>query len=98
MDSFNVADLCQLHQWNLWQKEEKSIARLPVAFDKWRHKTVTSIDFAISALQKIVVSVLHSIGLNPTQEKLTKRGYNLDALIKLKQRKVGDEVDGGSPK
>jgi len=49
-----------------------------------------------SALQNDVFSQLSSLGFKPEEEVLTKRGYRLDAVVEVKGKKIGIEVDGPS--
>ena len=96
MDSFNIAHLNQLYQWHIWQTKENSNAGLPPVLERQCYEAFTSTEPRISFFQRDVVSVLRSIGLNPTEEVLTQRGYSLDALIEVNGKKVGVEVDGPS--
>ena len=49
-----------------------------------------------SELQKKVVLVLRSLGLNVDEEMQTESGYFLDATIKQNGKVIGLEVDGPS--
>jgi hypothetical protein len=94
MERFTAPQLCQLYQWHLWQQEEKSTAGLPPAFEKKCYDAFISVEPQVSDLQKNVVSVLHSIGLNPKEEQLGKKGYSLDALVEVNGKQIAIEVDG----
>jgi len=45
-------------------------------------------------MQDDVVAQLSSIGLRPEVEKLTEKGYRLDAFVDANGKKVALEVDG----
>ncbi|KAL7530568.1 hypothetical protein ACHAXR_003568, partial [Thalassiosira sp. AJA248-18] len=96
MNKFCVAELRQLYQWHLWQKEEKGNTGLPPVFQERCYEAFLP-DETVSAFQKGVVSVLRSIGLKPKEEQLTQKGYSLDALVEVNGRKVGVEVEVDGP-
>mmetsp|Transcript_7488 Transcript_7488/g.13469 ORF Transcript_7488/g.13469 Transcript_7488/m.13469 type:complete len:606 (+) Transcript_7488:178-1995(+) len=96
MDSFNVAQFSQLYQWHIWQKEENSYTGLPLVFERRCYEVFTSLNPTISLLQRNVSSVLRSIDLVPKEEEVTQKGYSIDALVEVKGKKVGVEVDGPS--
>ncbi|KAL7529633.1 hypothetical protein ACHAXR_003063, partial [Thalassiosira sp. AJA248-18] len=93
---FDTASLCQLYQWDIWQKEERHSAGLPSELKMKCYVAFTSQEFHTSGFQKDVVSVLRSIGLNPREEVLTPRGFSLDALVEIDGKQVGVEMDGPS--
>lgn len=94
IDEFKVAQLRQLYQWHLWQKEKKSSNGLPFAFEGKCYKAFISTEPRGSCFQMDVMSVLRSIGLSPKEEYLTSKGYSLDALVEVNGNKIGIEVDG----
>ncbi|KAL7538009.1 hypothetical protein ACHAXR_008216, partial [Thalassiosira sp. AJA248-18] len=91
---FSDAQVSQLYQWHIWQKEEKGNTGLPPGFGERCYEAFTSTKPAVSALQRDVVSVLRSIGLSPKEEQLTQRGFSLDSIVEVNGQKVGVEVDG----
>ncbi|KAL7530600.1 hypothetical protein ACHAXR_004948 [Thalassiosira sp. AJA248-18] len=93
---FPLKGLAQLHQWNLWQEELESNVCLPASLQEKCYDAFVTQGFHQSAFQDNVISVLSSIGLEPEEEVLTKRGYRLDALVEVNGSKVGIEVDGPS--
>ncbi|KAL7529705.1 hypothetical protein ACHAXR_003107, partial [Thalassiosira sp. AJA248-18] len=95
-NEFTFEGLAQLHQWNLWQEELKSSIRLPPSLQEKCFDAFISRVPNASALQDNVISALSSIGLEPKEEVLTKRGYRLDALVEVDGKKFGIEVDGPS--
>jgi len=88
--------LSQLHQWHLWQEELKSNIRLSPSLRKKCYDAFISAATQSSALQDDVTLELISIGLQPKEEFLTERGYRLDALVEVDEKKIGIEVDGPS--
>ena len=94
MDYFNAIELSQLYQWHLCQKEEKSYIGLPIYLERECHEAFTSTKPTISLLQRDAVSLLRSIGLKPTEEVLTLKGYSLDIIVDLNGMEVGIEIDG----
>jgi hypothetical protein len=97
---FNEKDLCQLHQWHLWQAKESSKPKssLPQSMIYDCHHAFANGDETVSELQRDVVASLRAIGLNPKQEFLTQSGYgySLDVLVEICGEKIGIEVDGPS--
>jgi len=93
-DEFRTESLSQLHQWQLWQEESKSDVGLPLSLRNKCYKSFISQRIENSAVQDDVISVLSSIGLRPEVEKLTERGYRLDALVDVNGKKIAVEVDG----
>ncbi|KAL7527627.1 hypothetical protein ACHAXR_004634, partial [Thalassiosira sp. AJA248-18] len=96
MNRFSDAQCCQLYQWHLWQKEEKGNTGLPPVFQERCYEAFTSTKPTVSALQRDVVAVLHSIGLTTKEEQMTQWGFSLDATVEMNGQKVGVEVDGPS--
>jgi len=95
-DEFTLEALSQLHQWQLWHEELESNIGLPSSLEEKCYEAFISTVPRPSALQYGVISELSSIGLQPEEEKLTKRGYRLDALVEMNGKKIGIEVDGPS--
>jgi hypothetical protein len=95
-NDFVMENLCQLHQWPLWQEELKSDIRLPQSLREMCQKAFLSRLAKPSRLQDDVISVLASMGLQPEEEVLTKSGYRTDALVEANEKKIGIEVDGPS--
>ena len=93
-DEFIIKSLCQLHQWQLWQKELESSTRLPPSLQKKCYEAFISRGPGPSLIQDDVTAELFSIGLQPEKGKLTERGYRLDALVDVNGNKIGIEVDG----
>ncbi|KAL7534375.1 hypothetical protein ACHAXR_005828, partial [Thalassiosira sp. AJA248-18] len=95
-NKFSDAQFSQLYQWHIWQKEEKGNTGLPPGFGERCYEAFTRTKPTVSALQRGVVSVLHSIGFEPKEEQLTQWGFSLDATVEVNGRNVGVEVDGPS--
>eukprot|EP00579_Thalassiosira_antarctica_P011504 CAMPEP_0201911768 /NCGR_PEP_ID=MMETSP0903-20130614/2602_1 /ASSEMBLY_ACC=CAM_ASM_000552 /TAXON_ID=420261 /ORGANISM="Thalassiosira antarctica, Strain CCMP982" /LENGTH=502 /DNA_ID=CAMNT_0048446557 /DNA_START=456 /DNA_END=1964 /DNA_ORIENTATION=- len=95
-DEFTLEGLSQLHQWHLWQEDLNSNIDCPHHFKEKCYEAFLSRVPRPSALQDDVISELSSIGLQPEEEKLTERGYRLDALVEVNGEKIGIEVDGPS--
>ena len=95
-NEFNVENLRQLYQWQLWQQELESNVTLPPSLQKKCYDTFISRVPEPSKLQDDVISQLSSIGLELEEEVQTKSGYRLDALVQVNGKKVGVEVDGPS--
>ena len=70
--------------------------KLPTSLAETCYNAFISEEPTPSALQDDVISELKSIGLEPEEEVLTKRGYRLDAVLDVNGKKVGIEVDGPS--
>lgn len=92
----NIGNLSQLHQWNLWQQELKSDIRLPPSLREKCHEAFLHRVPKSSKFQRDVISEIIFIGLVPEEEKLTEKGYRLDALVEVDGTKIGIEVDGPS--
>ncbi|KAL7482688.1 hypothetical protein ACHAW6_008339 [Cyclotella cf. meneghiniana] len=96
-EKFNIRELCQLHQWILWQKEIESELTLDSSFQKLCYNAYTKRLPNPSGLQNSVMTELKSIGLEPQEEyRLADCGYILDALVEVNGKSVGIEVDGPS--
>ena len=93
-EDFNVENLAQLHQWQLWQEEIKSNVSLSSPFQKKCYDAFVSTAPRPSKLQDDVISQLSSMALELEEEVLTKSGYRLDALFEVNGKKIGVEVDG----
>ncbi|KAL3794747.1 hypothetical protein HJC23_012757 [Cyclotella cryptica] len=94
-DKFSLRELCQLHQWILWQKEIKSDLTVPSNFQQLCYNAYIKRSPSSSAFQRSVISELKSIGLEPQEEYLLADcGYMLDALVEVNGESVGIEVDG----
>ncbi|KAL3798158.1 hypothetical protein HJC23_005719 [Cyclotella cryptica] len=97
MDDFDSEGLCQLHQWSLWRKELNAANLLPPTLEKrCRNEIIEKTVQHRSWLQKDVILQLKAMGLEPTEEVLTRSGYSLDAIIDMGENKIGIEVDGPS--
>ena len=95
-DEFNIDELFQLHQWQLWQEELKSNVSLPPSLQKKCCDTFISRVPEPSKLQDDVISQLSLMGLELEEEVLTESGYRLDALVEVNGKTVAIEVDGPS--
>ena len=95
-NDFDYQGLRQLHQWNLWRKELKSDIVLPHGLGSRCLNEFKKQSIITSELQKKVVSVLRSLGLNVDEEVQTESGYFLDATIKQNGKVIGLEIDGPS--
>eukprot|EP00956_Cyclotella_meneghiniana_P040621 scaffold200815_cov53-Cyclotella_meneghiniana.AAC.4 len=93
---FTKEELRQLHQWHLWQTKELANGGLPKSMQDKCEQMFLSSGTTSSKLQKDVVRELKDLSLNPFEEYQTQSGYSLDALIEIKGKKVGVEVDGPS--
>ena len=95
-DEFDIQGLCQLHQWQLWQKELKCDVQLPSSFQNQCYNAFISQELKGSKFQDAVISELSSIGLELKleEEVLTTSGYHIDALVEVNGKKIGVEVDG----
>jgi GTPase Era involved in 16S rRNA processing len=93
-DGFSIENICQLHQWHLWQTKEKSRNGLPEELQDRCYKEFISEEPTRSKLQDDVVEQLSSIGLNPKEEALMDSGYRIDALVEVNGKTIGVEVDG----
>eukprot|EP00956_Cyclotella_meneghiniana_P040619 scaffold200815_cov53-Cyclotella_meneghiniana.AAC.2 len=92
----NIEGMRQLYQWHLWQTKEKANKGLPASLQDKCKQAFLSAGTKTSTLQKDVVRELKNMNLNPVEGYRTKSGYSLDALIEIKGKKVGVEVDGPS--
>jgi hypothetical protein len=95
-NGFSLEDLSQLHQWHLWQTKEKSNVGVPESLQDRCYKAFTSQSVHPSKFQEDVVSQLSSIGLNPKEEELLGSGYRIDAIVEVRGKTIGVEVDGPS--
>ena len=93
-NEFNLDELTQLYQWQLWQEEIKSSVSLPSSLQQKCYDAFISEDPNPSKLQDDVISQLSSMGLELEEEVLTKSGYRLDAFVEVNGKKIGIEVDG----
>ena len=93
-DGFVHEALSQLYQWHLWQTKEKCNPGLSEGLLDKCHEAFISQDLTISKLQEDVVANLSSIGLEPKEEVLMDSGYRIDAIVEVKGKTVGVEVDG----
>jgi len=98
MDEFKKGTLCQLHQWNLWQREleldgSNTTVRMPSSLEERCRDAFASQETRSSAFQNDVVAALESMGLDPKEEVLmTKTRYRLDAVVEVPK----DDGSGGS--
>ena len=95
--SFELDELRQLHQWQLW-REERGAAwpPLPPELAQRCRDAFSSEDGVPSKLQRDVVASLQALGLAPREEVRTEQGYSLDAVVVYGGREVAIEVDGPS--
>jgi len=91
-----LEDLAQLHQWQLWQIENKSTISLPSSLKKKCYEAFISQEVTPSKLQDDVVSILSSMDLNLQEEVLLKSGYRIDAVVEVSGKQIAVEVDGPS--
>ena len=90
-------DLCQLHQWQLWQEERGAAwPPLPPALAQRCRDAFCQEEGAPSRLQRDVAASLRALGLAPREEERTPQGYSLDAVVSYGGREVAVEVDGPS--
>jgi hypothetical protein len=95
-EKLNTQTLNQLYQWHLWRTGEKCAEGLPKQlYDRCRQAFIST-DIIVSSLQKDVVSMLVSVGLNPLEEFVTESGFSVDALLEINGKHIGVEVDGPS--
>ena len=95
-NDLNIENLCQLHQWQLWQDEIKSDIRLPESFQMKCYEAFVSEDSRQSRFQDDVVSSLSSMGLQPQEEVLMESGYRVDAVVEVNREQIAVEIDGPS--
>jgi hypothetical protein len=95
-DGFEKVELFQLHQWHLWQTNERSHSGLPTDLQYKCYGAFVSKESTVSQLQDDVVAQLSSTGLQPNDEVLLDSGYRIDALVEVNGKTVGVEVDGPS--
>ncbi|KAL7453237.1 hypothetical protein ACHAWC_006903 [Mediolabrus comicus] len=95
-DGFSIENVCQLHQWHLWQTKEKSRNGLSEELQDICYKAFVSEEPNPSKFQDDVVSQLSSIGLDPKEEVLLGSGYRLDVLVEVNGKTIVVEVDGPS--
>lgn len=93
-DEFHIESLSQLHQWQLWREELGSDVELPPSLKDKCHEAFILRGPERSSIQDDVVSELFSIGLRPEVERLTRRGYLIDALVEVNGKRVAVEFDG----
>ena len=93
--SFSPDELCQLHQWQLWQEERGAAwPPLPPELSQRCRTAFSSKEGVPSRLQLAVVASLQAMGLAPREEVRTEQGYSLDAVVVYGGREVAIEVDG----
>jgi hypothetical protein len=88
--------LNQLHQWQLWQRELGSEARLPDYLAERCYNTFRSRPTLPSGFQREVLSSLLGMGLIVREEVVTAEGYSIDMVVDHKGLQLGIEVDGPS--
>ena len=93
---FEIESLSQLHQWHIWQAMELSHACLPPELELRCYKAFTSTDPCPSNLQMHVVDNLPAISVELQEEVRMYSGYLLDAVVEVRGKTVGIEVDGPS--
>ena len=96
-DEFTEESLCQLHQWILWQQENKSTMILPQSLQEKCYDAFVSQAPERFPLQDEVISELLSMGLKP-EATLTESGYPLYALVVVDGKTIvveGDELSAG---
>ena len=88
-------DLCQLHQWQLWQEERGGAwpPLSPALAQRCRNAFCPEMG-ARSVLQQDVADTLCTLGLAMREEVRTPLGYRLDAVVVHAGRVVAVEVDG----
>jgi len=96
-NDLNIENLCQLHQWQLWQDEITSDISLPESLQMKCYEAFVSEDPRPSRSQDDVVSILSSsMGLQPQEEVLMESGYRIDAIVEVNGEQIAVEVDGPS--
>ena len=92
---FVPENLCQLHQWQLWQEERGAAwPPLPPALAQRCRDAFCQAVGVPSELQGDVADSLRALGLAPREEERTPQGYSLDAVVSHGGREVAVEVDG----
>ena len=92
---FVPKNLCQLHQWQLWQEERGAAwPPLPPALAQRCRDAFCQAEGVPSELQGDVADSLRALGLAPREEERTPQGYSLDAVVSHGGREVAVEVDG----
>ena len=88
-------DLCQLHQWQLWQEERGGAwpPLSPALAQRCRNAFCPEMG-ARSVLQQDVADTLCTLGLAMREEVRTPLGYRLDAVVVHAGSVVAVEVDG----
>jgi len=95
-NDLNIENLCQLHQWQLWQDEITSDISLPESLQMKCYEAFIAKDPIPSKLQDDVVSILSSMGLQQQEEVLMESGYRIDAIVEVNGKQIAVEVDGPS--
>jgi len=95
-NDLNIENLCQLHQWQLWQDEIKPDISLPESFQIKCYEAFVSEDPRPSRFQDNVVSSLSSMGLQPQEELLLESGYRIDTVVEVNGKEIAVEADGPS--
>jgi RAP domain/FAST kinase-like protein, subdomain 1 len=97
---FGVEELCQLHQFLLWCKEQTGAACswFPVERSQQCRKAFVADEVAPSRLQNDVVAALEKLQdvSHVEVEVLTESGYSIDAVAVFQGNRIGIEVDGPS--
>ena len=96
MDGFSPPELCQLHQFNLWQKFEKRGKGLPPVLANRCYKAFVNSNQQSRqfSIQRDVIQTLHSMGLKTKADVMTKQGYHVDVMVELEDgKKVTIEVN-----
>ncbi|KAL3763338.1 hypothetical protein ACHAW5_011005 [Stephanodiscus triporus] len=93
-DEFDHRGLCQLHQWNLWIKENANDSALPAHIEKRCYDEFINQPLHGSIFQKDVMSELGLMGILLEEEVRTQSGYSLDAVVHVNGESIGLEVDG----
>jgi RAP domain/FAST kinase-like protein, subdomain 1 len=96
---FTVQNLCQMHQFYLWCKEQNGENWLSQELQWQCREAFVSAETAPSRIQNDVVETLQTLPdvSQAEVEVLTESGYNLDAVIVYREdEKIAVEVDGPS--
>jgi RAP domain len=96
--SFNVEGISQLHQFQLWCKEQTGASWLPDELRTLCRQVFVCAEAEPSQLQNDVAAALRAVqGVSQVQEEvLTQCGYSLDAAVVFQGNRIGVEVDGPS--
>jgi RAP domain/FAST kinase-like protein, subdomain 2 len=94
---FGIEGIFQLHQFQLWCKEQNMENWLPPKLQLQCLESFVSADVKPSFLQNNVIESLRTLqgGVSLIEEEVsTQSGYSLDAVVVFQGIQIGVEVDG----